>query len=206
MTPSVGSRALLAVALCLAGEAARAQERAGPPREWVPTVSFALNAFDERLRVRVDQNDYDSVRGQLRGVVALGFAHPVARPWGERVWLDGHASIGLGLAVDTGRWQVPLREDITFAFAATRWLTLRGGLGVGVTLDATGARRSFAEVGLPLSVTFLHAIELGYRPVLTLPLGSEESSALGGGRALSTRLTVLPFEVLLRVRVTGLGW
>jgi len=165
-----------------------------------------MGSFDERLRVRVDGADYDSTRSQLRTFLALGLAHPIARYWGKTWWIDGHASIGLGPTFDTGHWQLPLREDAAVAYAATRWLTLRGGLGLGITIDATQSYRSFAELAVPISLTFWRTLELVYRPMLSLPLGSETTPVLGGDRELSTRLAVLPFEVLLRVRINALAW
>ena len=123
-----------AVAITLGCPAARAADKVVSKRpRWIPTVSLAIGSFDERLRVRVDGTDYDSYRGQYRTILALGLAHPVAKLADERQWIDGHGSIGFGPTFDTGHWQLPIREDVTFAFAATRWLTLRGGLGVGIT-------------------------------------------------------------------------
>jgi hypothetical protein len=174
---------------------------------WIPTLSLSIGSFDERLRVRVDGTDYDSYRGQLRTVLAVGLAHPViARLKDDRVSIDGLVSLGVGPTFYTGHWQLPVREDLTFAFATTRWLTLRAGLGAGLTLDTSAGRRSFAELALPIGLTFFHTIELVYRPMLSLPLGSETSPVFGGERAISTRLAVLPFELLLRVRIGALGW
>ena len=189
---------------------ARADESLPPrpvaERLWVPTVGLGMGAFDERLRVRVDGSDYDSYRSQLRLFLALGVAHPIVRLRDGRWWLDGHASIGAGLSFDTGHWQVPVREDVTFAYAATRWLTLRAGLGFGVTVDASDSSRSFAEIGLPLSLMVGRAFELVYRPMISVPLGSESSPVFGGDRELSTRLAVLPFELTLRARIGALAW
>ena len=175
-------------------------------KQWVPTLSLALGSFDERLRVRVDGIDYDSYRGQLRTFLALGLAHPVLRFGDERAWIDGHAALGVGPTFYTGHWHLPIREDVTLALALSHWLTLRGGLGVGVTLDATASDRSFAEVALPIGVTFFRTIELVYRPMLSVPLGSESSPVFGGQRELATRLAVLPFELSLRYRIQGLSW
>lgn len=173
---------------------------------WVPTVSLALGSFDERLRVRVDGVDYDSYRGQLRSFFALGLAHPVLRLADEHVWIDGHAALGAGPTFFTGHWHLPIREDVSLAFAPSHWFTLRGGLGVGVTIDATASDRSFAELALPIGVTFFRTIELVYRPMLSVPLGSESSPVFGGQRELATRLAALPFELSLRYRIQGLSW
>jgi hypothetical protein len=165
-----------------------------------------MGSFDERLRVRVDATDYDSYRSQLRLFLALGVSHPLAHLRDERFWLDGHISIGAGLSFQTGHWQMPVREDVTFAYAATHWLTLRAGLGVGVTVDATEDCRSFAELALPIGVTFFRAFEVAYRPMISVPLGSESWPVFGGERQLSTSLAVLPFEVILRARIGALAW
>ncbi len=180
--------------------------RSVPRKEWAPTVSLALGSFDERLRVRVDGIDYDSYRGQLRTFLALGLAHPVLRFADERLSIDGHAAFGAGSTFYTGHWHLPVREDVSLAFAASHWLTLRAGLGVGVTIDATASARSFAELALPIGVTFFRTIELVYRPMLSVPLGSESSAVFGGERELATRLAVLPFELSLRYRIEALGW
>ena len=192
--------------MSLGGAAAHAGESPAPQRGWVPTASLAIGSFDERLRVRVDGTDYDSYRGQLRTLVALGLAHPVASLPYEHMWIDGHGSLGAGLTFDTGHWQLPVREDLTLAFAATRWLTLRAGLGVGLTIDASAGHRSFGELALPISLTCFRTVELVYRPMLSVPLGSETSPVFGGEREISTRLMVLPFELLLRVRIGALAW
>jgi len=175
-------------------------------RRWIPTLSLSIGSFDERLRVRVDGTDYDSYRGQFRTIFAIGLAHPVARFRDDRFWIDGLGSIGVGPTFDTGHWHLPVAEDLTFAFAATRWLTLRGGLGVGLTFDSSAVSRSFAELALPIGLTFFHTLELVYRPLLSIPLGSETSPVFGGASEISTRFAVLPFDLLLRVRIGALGW
>ena len=195
------------VAMTVGSPPVLAAENAAPKRSrWIPTVSLAIGSFDERLRVRVDGTDYDSYRSQYRTILALGLAHPVAELADERAWIDGHGSIGFGPTFDTGHWHLPLREDVTFAFAATRWLTLRGGLGVGITIDTSASSRSFAELAIPIGFTVFRTVELVYRPMLSVPLGSETSPVFGGESEISTRLTVLPFELMLRVRVNALGW
>ena len=195
--------------LC-AAETARPEttkkSRSAQRKQWAPTVSLALGSFDERLRVRVDGIDYDSYRSQLLTFLALGLAHPVLRFADERLWIDGHAAFGAGPAFYTGHWHLPVREDVSLAFAANHWLTLRGGLGVGVTIDATTSARSFAELALPIGVTFFRTVELVYRPMLSVPLGSESSPVFGGERELATRPAVLPFELSLRYRIQALGW
>jgi hypothetical protein len=114
--------------------------------------------------------------------------------------------VGTGLGFQSGHWEVPIREDVTVAYAASRWLTLRAGLGFGVSVDATEACRSFAELALPVSVTFFRAFELVYRPMISLPLGSESWPVFGGERELGTRRALLPFEVMVRARIGALAW
>jgi len=97
-------------------------------KTWLPTAAVVLGSFDERLRTRVDGTDYDSYRSQLRMFLALGLVHRIVNWSNEREWIDGHASLGLGPTFQGGHWQLPLREDATFAYAATSWLTLRAGL------------------------------------------------------------------------------
>jgi hypothetical protein len=169
-------------------------------------VSLSIGSFDERLRVRVDGADTTSYRGQFRTLLALGLVHPVARLSDERTWIDGHASVGVGPTFHTGHWHMPLREDVALAFTATRWLALRGGLGVGLTVDANAGHRSFAEFAIPIGFTLFRTIDVIYRPMLSVPLASETSPVFAGERELATRLTVLPFELLVRIRVHALGW
>ena len=59
---------------------------------------------------------------------------------------------------------------------------MRAGLGAGLSLDTSAGRRSFGELALPIGFTFLHKIELFYRPMLSIPLGSETSPVFGGER------------------------
>jgi hypothetical protein len=206
LTLSLLFSSLLLASTAHADDSAAPRSTTSEGRRWVPTVSIGMGAFDERLRIRVDGNDYDSTRSQLRTFLALGLSHPVVRLRNDRLWIDGHGSIGAGPTFQTGHWHVPIREDVTFAYAPLSWLTLRAGLGIGVTVDATESRRSFAELGIPLSVTLVRTLELVYRPMLALPLGSDSSVAFGGSRDLSTRLAPLPFELVLRGRFGPLGW
>lgn len=189
-------------ALLLTGLLARAEE----PR-WTPTIGVAMGAFDEQLKVRLDGTETTSTRGSMRLLLFLGLAHPVVdRKAGGSVWLDGHASLGAGPAFETGHWHALAREDVTVAWAPASWLTFRAGLGLGFTLDTAASQRSSVEVAVPVGVTLFHTVEIVYRPTLALPTGSEVTPVLGGSKTVSTRLTVLPFEVMIRVRIGGLGW
>jgi hypothetical protein len=174
--------------------------------KWVPTASVSVGAFDERMVVRVDGTDTSTVRGQLRTFVSLGLEHPIATRMGEGVGFDGHMSVGVGPTFETGHWQILLREDATVVWRAMKWLTFRVGLGAGITVDTTASRRSFAELGLPLSVALFNFVELAYRPLLSIPLGAEVAQVLGDTRTLATNLALLPFEVQLRFRIRALGF
>jgi hypothetical protein len=186
---------------------AAATEPGEPPsKSWQPTASLSVGAFEERLRVRVDGVDYDSFRTDDRVLFALGLGHRMLRLGPSPLWLEGHATLGFGPTFESGHWHVPLREDVTIAYVLTRWLTLRGGIGVGVTLDVTEPSRSFADLGLPVGATFFDAVELAYRPALSIPLGSKSEAVFGGERSLGAALAFLPFEVSLCVRPRALGW
>ena len=174
--------------LC-AAETARPEttkkSRSAQRKQWAPTVSLALGSFDERLRVRVDGIDYDSYRSQLLTFLALGLAHPVLRLTNERLWIDGNASLGAGPTFNTGHWHVPIREDVSLAFAESRWLTLRAGLGLGLTIDATTsdpatscitcatASKKSSSVAYPNAITHGHTRPAGPQnpphPPRTLP-------------------------------------
>jgi hypothetical protein len=99
-----------------------------------------------------------------------------------------------------------VREDLTLAYGARTWLTLRAGLGLGVTVDASAGHRTLVELGIPLAVALFRNFELVHRPMLVVPLGRETAPVFGGQRELATRLAFLPFEVLLRFRISALGW
>lgn len=197
---------LFGLPLVLARQAMATEPGEPPSKSWQPTASLLVGAFEERLRVRVDGVDYDSFRTDDRVLFALGLGHRMLRLGPSPLWLEGHASVGVGPTFQSGHWHVPLREDVTIAYVVTRWLTLRGGLGVGVTLDATEPSRSFADVGLPLGATFFDAVELNYRPALSVPLGNQSQAVFGGERSLQAALALLPFEVGLCVRPRALGW
>ncbi|HEY5373276.1 MAG TPA: hypothetical protein VIK01_06295 [Polyangiaceae bacterium] len=80
-----------------------------------------------------------------------------------------------------------------------------GGPGVGVTIDATTSERSFAELALPIGVTLFRTIELVYRPMLSVPLGSESSAVFGAERELATRLAVHEKRLAYAHRTEMLG-
>ena len=174
-------------------------------KHWVPTVSFAIGSFDERLRLKIDDVDYDSYRGQLRTLLAIGLAHPVLHFSNEREWLDSHMSLGIGPTFLTGHWHVPLREDFSFAYSASSF-TLRAGLGLGLTIDTTEGFRSFGEFALPIGLTLWRTVELVYRPLLAVPLGRRSTAVFGGERELETRFGIMPFELSLRLYIGALGW
>lgn len=202
--------ALLVVALAVIASRAAADPPASAPaartterRAFVPTIGLGFGSFDERLRLRVGDESYDESRTDMRLSLVLGLAHPVWR-FDARTWLDGHASVGLGVTLDGGHWQLPLREDVTVAWDATPWLTLRGGLGLGAVIDTTRTARSYGELGLVVSLTFANFVEVVYRPFLSLPFGSEDSPVFGGSRSLSTSVAVIPLDVALRFRLPWL--
>jgi hypothetical protein len=197
---------LLGFTVVPARRAAATEPGEPPSKSWQPTASLAVGAFEERLRVRVDGVDYDSFRTDDRVLFALGLGHRMLRLGPSPLWLEGHATLGVGPTFESGHWHVPVREDVTIAYVATRWLTLRGGLGVGVTIDATEPSQSFADFGIPLGATFFDAVELTYRPALSIPLGNKSAAVFGGERSLQAAFAFLPFEVGLCVRPRGLGW
>lgn len=178
---------------------------APPARSFVPTVGVGLGGLAETAKVDVFGTESSERRGDTRAVVSLGLAHRVVR-LGARVRLDGHAQIGLGPTFFGGRYQVPLREDVTFVFDATSFLGLRAGLGLGVVVDATRASMSYGEVGVPVGATFFEAIELVYRPYLGVPFSSDDRATFGGTREVSAALAVVPFDLTLRFRISALGF
>jgi hypothetical protein len=211
---AVAAGSLLALAL-LGARPARADEvpptptttAASPGRpRWVPTVGAAFGSLGETLRLKLDGVERDEDRSQFRLLLlAVGLAHPV-RELGPGLRLDGHASLGFGPTFTTGHWHLVPREDVTVAYQATRWLTLRAGLGLGLGLDATSAARSHLEFALPLGVTFFDLLEVVYRPFVSAPLGAERRAVFGGDRELFTSTGPVLFDVQLRVRLGRLGW
>jgi hypothetical protein len=178
---------------------------APPARTFVPTVGVGLGGLAETAKVDVFGAESSERRGDTRAVVSLGLSHRVVR-LGARARLDGHAQIGLGPTFFGGRYQVPLREDVTFVFDATSFLGLRAGLGLGVVVDATRASMSYGEVGVPVGATFFDAVEIVYRPYLGVPLSSDDRATFGGTRDVSAALAVVPFDLTLRFRISALGF
>jgi hypothetical protein len=178
---------------------------APPARTFVPTVGVGLGGLAETAKVDVFGAESSERRGDTRAVVSLGLSHRVVR-LGARARLDGHAQIGLGPTFFGGRYQVPLREDVTFVFDATSFLVLRAGLGLGVVVDATRASMSYGEVGVPVGATFFDAVEIVYRPYLGVPLSSDDRATFGGTRDVSAALAVVPFDLTLRFRISALGF
>lgn len=176
-----------------------------PARAFAPTVGMGLGALAESAKVDALGAEHEERRGDLRAVVSVGLVHPVVR-LGARARLDGHAEVGLGPTFFGGRYQVPLREDVTFAFDATSFLVLRAGLGLGVVVDATRASMSYGELGVPLGATLFGAIEVVYRPYLGVPFGGDERAVFGGTHELSPSLAVVPFDLALRFRISALGF
>jgi hypothetical protein len=197
---------LLALTLAPERRAAAVEPGEPPSKSWQPTASLLVGAFEERLRLRIDGVNYDSFRTDDRVLFALGLGHRMLRLGSSPLWLEGHATLGVGPTLESGHWHVPVREDVTIAYVATRWLTLRGGLGLGVTLDATEPSQSFADFGLPIGVAFFDVVELSYRPALSVPLGNQSDAVFGGERSLQAAVAFLPFEVGLCVRPRALGW
>lgn len=182
-------------------DSTRSTRRAG--RGFVPSIGLGLGSFDEALRLRVGGGSHDETRADLRPSLALGLAHPVWT-FGERAWIDGHASVGVGVAIDGGRWQLPLREDAMVAYELTSWFTLRGGVGLGAVVDATRAARSYGEVGLVVSLALADFVEIVHRPFVSFPLGSEDRAVFGGTRSLRTSVAVVPLDIALRFRLRWL--
>ncbi len=165
------------------------------PTRWTPSISLGLGSFQEQQALTVDGATSNGWQSQYRAFLTLGLAHPIVS-FSPSVSLDGHAALGTGPTFVTGHWHALVRQDVTFAFTPTTWLTLRAGLGLGFTLDASGPDRSFAEVAVPIGVTFFRLVEVVYRPFLSVPAGGETVGVAGGTRTLSTRLLVMPFEGL----------
>lgn len=174
-------------------------------KRFVPSFTLGLGAQQERLVVDAGGTESSERRGDLRLSAAIGLAHPVAH-LGERMAIDGHGSVGFGPTFHGGRYQLPLREDVSFAYAPLEWLTLRGGLGAGVVVDLTRSAMSYAELAVPVGMTFFRAVELLYRPYLSLPLGGEDRAVFGGSRSLSAGTALVPFDLALRFRFRALGF
>lgn len=174
-------------------------------KRFVPTFTLGLGGQQERLVVDAGGAESSERRSDLRLSAAIGLAHPVAK-LSERAAIDGHGSVGFGPTLHGGRYQLPLREDVSFAYAPWGWLTVRGGLGAGVVVDLSRTAMSYAELGVPVGVTLFGALELLYRPYLSLPLGSEDRAVFGGSRSLSADAALVPFDLALRFRFRALGF
>lgn len=204
--------ALVVSALGLASSAARADEprdeRPKSPRlepRFTPTVGVMVSGLSERASLAVEGMRVNETRTDLRVGPSVGLAHPVFALTRESR-LDGHATVGVAPTVGGGRWHLPLREDVTFAWDAQSWLTLRAGLGAGIVFDATRAAMSFGEIAIPMSITFVRSVEVAYRPSLAFALGEEERAVFGGALELSAGTAVIPLDFALRFRIRALGF
>jgi hypothetical protein len=201
------------VFLCgICADVARARE-AEPAKEAapsvVPTVGLSLGVLSERARLETFGAVHKATRSDLRASLALGLAHPVwsfGEPGAAHLVLDGHSSVSLGPTLDGGRWQLPVREDVTLAWAAASWLTLRAGLGAGFVLDATRLSSSFVELAVPLSLELWGTVELVGRPALAFGVAEEERSVFGGTQAIGPGVALVPLDFTLRFRLPALGF
>lgn len=165
----------------------------------VPTVSVGFGHHEERLELELAGQKSTETRIDERILVAFGVAHPLAARF------DGHASLGFGPTFQQGRYQLVLREDVTFVHRWS-WLAVRAGLGPGLSLDTTESTMSFAELGLPLTLTVAESVELVYRPFLSVPLAGDRRDVFAGSRTRSADLAFVPFDLTLRLRVRALGF
>lgn len=189
-----------------AAEASRPPPTGREAKRFVPTLGLELGGLGESLALRVPGAATDETRSDVRTTIALGLAHPVVRLGDPRVRIDGHASIGLGPTFQRGNYHVPIRENVTLAYDVASWLTLRGGLGLGVVIDASQSALSYGEIGLPMGVTLWSTVEIVYRPYVSLALGSEDRVVFGGSRALSAATSFQPLDIALRFRWTAIGF
>lgn len=174
-------------------------------RAFFPTVGLGFGGLDERMALDLAGTRWKSTRADVRASIHVGLAHPVA-PLAASLRVDGHGSLGFGPTFHGGRYQLIGREDVTAAYPVLSWLDVRAGLGPGLVLDMTQTAMTFAEIGLPIGVTFAGAVELSYRPYVSLALGDESRAVFGGSRSLSADTTFVPLDFTLRLRVRALGF
>lgn len=165
----------------------------------VPTIGASVGTTGERLALDLADQQHVETRTDTRLLSSVGVAHPLAS------FVDGHASLGFGPTTFTGRYQLVAREDVTAIVRFGR-LALRVGLGPGVTWDVSRPTMSFAELGVPLSLTLFDQLELVYRPYLALPLAHERRDVFAGTSSRSADLAVVWFETTLRLRLPALGF
>lgn len=194
----------LACASVVALVAAAASSAGAEEPRFVPTAALVASGQSETVKVDVGGAHSEERRSDLRFGPALGLGHRLTAP--GRLSLDGHGSVGVGPNLGGGRYLLPLREDVAAAFRPRAWLALRGGLGAGVTVDLGRGATSYVELALPVSVTIVEVVELAYRPLLSLPVASEERTTFGGTRSLSASTALVPLDFTLRFRVPALGF
>jgi hypothetical protein len=165
---------------------------------FVPTLALGLGASSERLELE----SQTARRSDLTVWGSLGLSHPVL----PELDLGGHASVAIGPALESGRYGLLVREDVTWAWPAASWLTWRAGLGVGLAFELGRWSQSRAELGVPLSVTFGGVVELLYRPLLALPLGEEVQAVFGGERRSSAASGLVPLDLAIRLHLPALGF
>lgn len=187
----------LALAALLAASPALAEPRIEP------SLGVELGQARERLSVELPGYSAHEDRWLLALSPSLGLT-----AWftpAPKTPLRADATFAYGQTLRTGRGRLTLRAEALAAPPLGAKFSLLGGLGLALASDPSSAGRSAVELTLPLGVS-LGSIELLYRPSLSLPLGAERSSVLGGSRELSARPGLVPLSLALRLRLPWLGF
>ena len=172
---------------------------------WIPTSAIALGSVEQRVSAQLGATEHSFSRRELRPGLVLGLVHPVPQPWPHRVPLEGHVSFGFGSTLVTGNLQLSVREDWVATWQLQPWFGVRAGLGAGFVLDTYAADRNQLEIGLPIGVK-LGDLEIVYRPNLSIPISRQSERVYGGQLSRGASFALIPFELVLRMRWSGLAW
>ena len=187
------TRAILAGALIslLAGPA-RAEEA-----RLIPWIGAGIERPGERLTIESGAAVHDD-RSLWVPTLQVGAS------WRTGL-VETRGGLGLGLALATGHVPLIAGAQAVAVGELTGTLSVLGGAGLGLRLDASQATRSRALVELPVGLRW-RAIELLYVPAVAIPIGSDDQPIFGGERRLSARGGVEWIRIELRVSVPGLSF
>lgn len=173
--------------------------RAADARGLRESVGLETGRYDDQMQVVASPVDVTERRTLWFSRLDVGVSYPVsasALPPG----LEGETSLGLGVLYAVGEFPLYARQQLTWNRSFSSWGTFLVGVSAGVRYVPARVVESAFETGLALGLRLGNHIEVVYRPLFVLPLGSESTTVWGGtlSRRVSTQLAPLNFGVVAR--------
>ncbi|MCK6552381.1 hypothetical protein L6R52_41510 [Myxococcota bacterium] len=173
--------------------------------ELVPVVALTSLAHGDRVELDVDgvgTPRVDRTTLALGVTAGVSYALPARGLPGDHV----HASSALGLSVGSlrGDGRLVLRQDALVTLASAGPLALRAGLGLDVHLGLAAPASTFADAAIVVAA-LLGPVELAWRPVLVIPLSSDDVAVLGRVRRQHVAPGLVPLGFELRVSIDALA-